>query len=108
MKKSSKVMKVGANLFVGGLAVGLCITAFSIIRSFNVISASGAAPPPEQVAETIRYSLLAASISMYVSFLGLCLAIGAYLAGRKQGKSTERRSTEHGPPGPQSRGVNNL
>jgi len=101
MKKSNKVMKVGAILLAGGLAVGVCITAFGMIRTFIAIGKSGAGPPPEQVAETIGHSMVATSISMYVSFLGLCLVIGAYLAAKKQSNSTERRPTEHGLPGPQ-------
>ena len=107
MKKSNKVMKVGAILLAGGLAVGVCITAFGMIRTFIAIGKSGAGPPPEQVAETIGHSMVATSISMYVSFLGLCLVIGAYWAGRKRCDSTEKLPIEHSPSGSQSRDVAN-
>jgi biopolymer transport protein ExbB/TolQ len=90
MKTSVKVSIVGAVLFIAGPVIGVAVTFFGMVLSFNTIGSSDKSISPQQVANDISNFLLATSIGFGVAALGACIGIGgviAYLAGRSRGRS---------------------
>jgi len=88
MKKSIKVLVVGAVLLVGGLVFGLGCTVIGMMWTFSRLGSTQDVSP-DQLGESLVSSFMFSAIGIPVAIVGFCLIVGgsiAYLVGRERDK----------------------